>query len=59
MFHHHLVPRWWVDPFFLVFGEAFGVEVANEFLMRLSHDASQGLEIPDVQPASGPSTRIS
>ncbi len=53
MLHHHLVPRWRVHPFLFVFGKTLGVEVANEFLMRFSHDASQGLEVPNVQPAPG------
>ena len=54
MLHHDLVPRRRVHAFFLVFGKALGVEVANELLMRLPHDAGQGLEITDVQSAPGP-----
>ena len=54
MLHHHFVPRRRVHPFFFVLGKTLGVEVANELLMRLPHNAGQGLEITDVQSAPGP-----
>ena len=57
--NHDLVPCWWVHLFlFLVLVKAFGIEVANEFLMGL-RTTRQGLEITDVQAATVPSTKIS
>ena len=54
MFHHHLVPRRWVHTFFFIFGKALRVEMANELLMWFTNDASQRLEITNVQTATGP-----
>ena len=54
MFNHHFIPCWRGNCLsLLIFFKALGIEVANEFLIRLTHHSGESLEISNIQSTLG------